>query len=242
MRQSFWIFVIITEMSAIDQGLVTPGGDEHEFRSKPGAFWDWPSVVMLIMAVAILVWSFWPVGKAVEDAERTVGVGQTSPGLWCVVPGNGEPLLGMTPRGWFVWMVIGPADLSEKNRLQEELEKLEQVWAEMADLDRWRRVVIVADQNQGVEMGEQVPAPAMIPYEVGLATKRTWATWGQAGRVRHVLIEPSGRILMIEPSEEDQPGVLKRISEEIRRRLRAWEGNFDDQPKFSSLGPSWGSH
>jgi hypothetical protein len=40
---------------------------------------------------------------------------------------------------------------------------------------------------------------------------------------------------MIEPAELDQPGVLKRIAQDIRRRLRAWEGNFDDQPTFSVL-------
>ena len=34
-------------------------------------------------------------------------------------------------------------------------------------------------------------------------------------------------------AEADQPGSVKRISDEIRRRMQQWEGNFDDQPRFS---------
>lgn len=220
-------------MSETNQGLVRPEQNESAEMTRQTMVWDWPSIVMLGLALIVSIWSFWPEKSANSTDEKIVGVGQPSPGLWCMDPETGEPLMGMTPRGWFVWMVIAPAGSSEKNRLEEEMELVEKVWAGMADLDRWRRVLIVSDKLQAEEFKGEVPAPALIPYEVGLATQRTWATWGQAARVRHVLIEPSGRILMIEPAELDQPGVLNRISEDIRRRLRAWEGNFDDQPTFS---------
>jgi hypothetical protein len=226
---------MITKMSETNQGLVQPEHIEGSEMTSRGMVWDWPSIVMLGLAVMISIWSFWPEKLVDHKDEKMVEVGQPSPGLWCVDAETGEPLVGMTPRGWFVWMVIAPADMAEKLRLEQEMEQVEKVWTGMADLDRWRRVLIVADKLQAEEWKGEVPAPALIPYEVGLATKRTWATWGSASRVRHVLIEPSGRILMIEPAELDQPGVLKRIAEDIRRRLRAWEGNFDDQPTFSVL-------
>jgi len=51
--------------------------------------------------------------------------------------------------------------------------------------------------------------------------------------VRHVMVEPTGRILLIEPAETDHPGGLEKIRDDLRRRLRAWEGEFDDLPRFS---------
>lgn len=188
---------------------------------------------MIALALAVSIWSFWPLNLQENRSEPTIATGQRVPGLWCVDSATGEPLLGLLPRGWFVWLVLAPADAAEKLRLDQELGQIQKRWSGMADLDRWRGVVVVADKEQGVAIADRLRALGMIPLDVGLATARTWATWGHAGRVRHVLIEPTGRILMIEPAEADQPGSLKRISDDIRRRMQQWEGNFDDQPRFS---------
>ena len=127
-------------MSKTNQGLDLAEVEEGAELTLHGMVWDWPSIVMLGLAVIISIWSFWPEKSADHKDEKIVEVGQPSPGLWCVDAETGEPLMGMTPRGWFVWMVIAPADLAEKQRLEQEMERVEKAWAGMADLDRWRRV------------------------------------------------------------------------------------------------------
>ena len=204
-----------------------------ETASDQPMAWDWPSALMIALAVAVSIWAFWPETKGGALPDATVATGQRAPGLWCVDSATSEPLLGLMPRGWFVWLVVAPADDSEKLRLDKELQHVLRAWSGMADLDRWRGVVVVAEKRQGVAVGDELRKSGLPALDVGLATKRTWATWGHAGRVRHVLVEPTGRILMIEPAEADQPGSVKRISDEIRRRMQQWEGNFDDQPRFS---------
>lgn len=188
---------------------------------------------MIAMAVAVSAWSFWPAAAPKEQTAESIAAGKTTPGLWCVDAETREPLLGLLPRGWFIWLTLAPADASDRRMLDEELARLEKTWPGMADIDRWRRVVVASNAQQLRQLEAKKPGPEEVPFDAGLATKRTWATWGQAARIRHVLIEPTGRILMIEPGEAEKPGVLKRFADEIRRRLKAWEGNFDDQPRFS---------
>jgi hypothetical protein len=219
----------------------------HDVQNKPATnsvthsdemaeqawIWDLPSILMVIAAVVISMICFWPTKPVLESNEKPVSVGLAAPGLWCVDATTGQPALGLVPRGWFTWLVISPAHLNGSNRLDQELQSLEKQWQAMADLDRWRRVVIVTDPRQAEDFLVKVPQPAMIPFDAVLGTARTWKAWGSAERVRHILIEPSGRILMIEPAEMDQPGSVKRIAEDLRRRLQTWEGEFDDLPRFS---------
>jgi len=228
------ILVIITKMKTTSQGEVLPDSTTDTEILQERASWDWPSALMIALAVVVSLWCFWPARSNREQPEESLATGQQAPGLWCVDASTAEPLLGLVPRGWFVWLVLAPADAAEKSRLDKELQQIQKTWAGMADLDRWRGVLVVAQKEQGQAIISQMRALGLVsPWDLGLATRRTWATWGYASRVRHVLVEPTGRILLIEPAATEQPGSLKKISDEIRRRIQQWEGNFDDQPRFS---------
>jgi hypothetical protein len=221
-------------MKTTSQGEVPPDSIIDPVIDPQQHGWDWPSALMIALAVAVSLWCFWPDRNDQKSVAAQVAAGQRAPGLWCVDAATSEPLLGLLPRGWFVWLVLAPADSAEKSRLENELQLIQKTWAGMADLDRWRAVLVVAQKEQALATGDQVRAQGFVtPWDIGLATRQTWETWGHASRVRHVLIEPTGRILLIEPADAEQPGTVKKISDEIRRRLQQWEGNFDDQPRFS---------
>lgn len=200
---------------------------------ESGFFFDWPSILMILAAVAISAWCFWPTARMESRSQTTIATGQPAPGLWTVDVGTGTPVLGLVPRGWFTWVVLAPAEAKNAGELDQELKELEKTWQAMADLDGWRRVVVVSDKSQGQRLRENPPGPKPTPFDTSQATARTWAAWGSAGKVRHVLVEPTGKILLIEPSELLNPGTLKKISEDLKRRLRAFEGEFDDMPRFS---------
>lgn len=195
--------------------------------------WDWPSILMIAAALCVTAYCFWPARVISERPDEPVAVGHTAPGLWCVDVQTKEPALGLVPRGWFTWIVLAPGHHKESSRLLDEMPVVEKQWQSMADIDRWRRVVIVSNPEQASDFLLRTPEPANVPFDVVLGTSRTWSTWGSAERVRHILIEPTGRILMIEPAELDHSGTLKRIADDLRRRLQTWEGEFDDLPRFS---------
>lgn len=194
---------------------------------------DVPSILMLLGAALVIAWSFWPTNRKDTGDTARVAVGQFSPPLRCSDPATGEPLLGLVPRGWFVWIVLAPDDDPEGVRLKAELERAETVWKSMADLDQWRRVIVTADALSANELRNRKFEPPLTPVTVGLRRNAGTDVWSGAQRVRHVLVEPTGRILLIEPAETDHPGGLEKIREDLRRRLRAWEGEFDDLPRFS---------
>jgi hypothetical protein len=194
---------------------------------------DVPSILMLAGAVIVIAWSFWPGANSEPKETVRIAVGTMSPPLRCVDPATGEPLLALVPRGWFVWLVLGPEGDSDGHRLRAEIEKLEPVWNSMADMDQWRRVIVTEQANVAAELDLHGIGPKEIPMAIGLRRKDRPDSWQGAQRVRHILIEPTGRILMIEPAETDHPGGLDKIRNDLRRRLRAWEGEFDDLPRFS---------
>ncbi len=194
---------------------------------------DLPSMLMLLGAVLVIAWSFWPAIRKDDGESARVAVGQFSPPLRCSDPVTGEPLLGLVPRGWFVWIVLAPDDDPEGVRLRAELERAETVWKTMADLDQWRRVIVTADERSATELRSRKFEPHLTPVTVGLRRNAAADVWSGAQRVRHLLVEPTGRILLIEPAETDHPGGLEKIRNDLRRRLRAWEGEFDDLPRFS---------
>jgi hypothetical protein len=194
---------------------------------------DWPSLLMIFAAVAISAWCFWPSNQQKLPPESTIAIGKPAPGLWTVDLQTGSPLLGLVPRGWFTWVVLAPASPSQSSELNRELKALEETWQTLADLDGWRRVVVVADENLGKRLKDEPLKPILIPFDVSRATLRTWAAWGSAEKVRHILIEPTGKIILIEPSESFNPGTLKKIADDLTRRLRSFEGEFDDMPRFS---------
>jgi len=201
--------------------------------ATPASKLDVPSILMLLGAVLVIAWSFWPTNRNETGETARVAVGQFSPPLRCSDPATGEPLLGLVPRGWFVWIVLAPDDDQEGDRLKAELTKAETVWKTMADLDQWRRVIVTADDRSANELRSRKFEPHLTPLTVGLRRNAGTDVWSGARRVRHVLIEPTGRILLIEPAETDHPGSLEKIHDDLRRRLRAWEGEFDDLPRFS---------
>lgn len=194
---------------------------------------DVPSILMLMVAALVIAWSFWPAIRTDNGETTRVAVGQFSPPLRCSDPATGEPLLGLVPRGWFVWIVLAPDDDADGVRLKAELDRAETVWKTMADLDQWRRVIVTADDRTANELRNRKLEPHLTPVTIGLRRNAGTDVWSGARRVRHVLVEPTGRILRIEPAETDHPGSLEKIHGDLRRRLRAWEGEFDDLPRFS---------
>lgn len=194
---------------------------------------DWVSIGIIGLALLVLAWNFMPRRPGHDTASGQVTAGQFSPPLRAVDPLTGEPMLGLVPRGWFVWIVLAPDDDAGGTRLKAELERAEAVWKTMADLDQWRRVIVTADARTANDLISRKFEPAMTPLAVGLRRPGGDDAWSAAQRVRHVMIEPTGRILLIEPAETDHPGGLEKIRDDLRRRLRAWEGEFDDLPRFS---------
>ena len=197
-----------------------------------GSSRDWPSILMLAAAAIVVAWRLWPSSSFDRTEAASIAVGKPAPPLRCNDPVSNEPMLALVPRGWFVWIVLAP-DRDSADRTAKELALAETTWQAMADLDRWRRVVVATDETLAKRLLAKPIAPEGIPCEIGLARSRPNAAWGSAERVRHVLIEPTGRILMIEPAESDRPGSLEKIHQNLRRRLRQWEGEFDDLPRFS---------
>ena len=220
---------------------MNPGDDQrhepcetHASEAKrPPAPIDVHSILMLVGAVLVLAWSFWPAGRTDRPVVSSIAVGNLSPPLRCVDPVTGEPLFGLVPRGWFVWIVLGPDSDPDGSRLRAEIEKAEAVWKTMADLDQWRRVIVTCDDKSAAGLSARGIEPRAIPHAIGLRASSLADSWSGAQRVRHLLIEPTGKILMIEPAETDHPGGLEKIRDDLRRRLRAWEGEFDDLPRFS---------
>ncbi|MFM7132062.1 MAG: hypothetical protein ACKO0V_22155 [bacterium] len=216
-----------------DHDQTQPDNILEDETDEGGLFSDWPSLLMILAAIAISAWCFWPVGTSERAPEKTIATGQAAPGLWTVDVVTGTPVLGLVQRGWFTWLVLAPAEAKNADELARELQQLEKTWKGLADLDGWRRVVVVSDKIQGRQLRENPPGPNLIPFDTSQATARTWAAWGSAEKVRHVLIEPTGKIILIEPSEGLNPGTLEKISDDLKRRLRAFEGEFDDMPRFS---------
>lgn len=194
---------------------------------------DVHSILMLVGAALILAWSFWPEKPTERPEEARIAVGNLSPPLRCMDPVTGEPLFALVPRGWFVWIVLGPDSDPDGARLKAEIEKAEEVWKTMADLDQWRRVIVTNDAKTAESIVARGVEPRMVPHAIGLRAGSQADSWSGAQRVRHLLIEPTGKILMIEPAETDHPGGIEKIRDDLRRRLRAWEGEFDDLPRFS---------
>lgn len=188
---------------------------------------------MIGLAVLVLAWNFLHRRNGPDLAGAQVAVGQFSPPLRAIDPSTGEPMLGLVPRGWFVWIVLAPDGDAGGTRLKAELERAEAVWKNMADLDQWRRVVVTADAPSAIDLKSRKFEPLTTPLAIGLRRPGTDDAWSAAQRVRHVMVEPTGRILLIEPAETDHPGGLEKIRDDLRRRLRAWEGEFDDLPRFS---------
>ncbi len=210
-----------------------PGETKASEAKSPPAPVDLHSILMLAGAALILVWSFWPVAGTDRPDGANVAVGNLSPPLRCVDPVTGEPLFALVPRGWFVWVVLGPDSDPEGARLKAEIEQVEAVWKTMADLDQWRRVIVTTDGETAASLSARGIEPRMVPHAIGLRAGSRNDSWSGAQRVRHFLIEPTGKILLIEPAETDHPGGLEKIRDDLRRRLRAWEGEFDDLPRFS---------
>lgn len=211
-----------------------PSRETSASESKhPLATIDAHSILMLVGAVLVLAWSFWPQARTDRQDATRIAVGNLSPPLRCVDPLTGEPLFALVPRGWFVWIVLGPDSDSDGERLKAEIEKSEAVWKTMADLDQWRRVIVTGDEDTAARLTARGVEPRTVPHTIGLRSGSRADSWSGAQRVRHLLIEPTGKILMIEPAETDHPGGIEKIRDDLRRRLRAWEGEFDDLPRFS---------
>ncbi|MBI1324472.1 hypothetical protein GC170_14980 [bacterium] len=209
-------------------------GNKRASESKrPLAPIDVHSILMLVVAALILAWSFWPVAGKDRQDRVPIAVGNLSPPLRCLDPVTGEPLFALVPRGWFVWIVLGPDSDPDGARLKAEIEKVEAVWRTMADLDQWRRVIVTNDETTAESIVARGVEPRTVPHAIGLRAGSNSDSWSGAQRVRHFLIEPTGKILMIEPAETDHPGGIEKIRDDLRRRLRAWEGEFDDLPRFS---------
>lgn len=227
------IFMNMTNQTEKIQQLDPVHGHKGSDPNSETTSYDWPSLLMIAVAIGVSIYSFWPEKQLNEPHPESIREGVTAPGLWALDLKSRQIALGLLPRGWFVWVVLAPAHSREHQKLDIELPALQKQWQTMADIERWRRVIVVADTAQGNDLLAEDLEPAQIPLEIVLGTSRTWASWGAADRVRHILIEPTGRILLIEPGESDQKGSLKKIAEDLRRRLQRWEGEFDDLPRFS---------
>jgi len=220
-------------MNPSDDQPTLSGETNASEAERPPAPVDLHSLLMLAGAALILIWSFWPDAGTDRPEGANVAVGNLSPPLRCVDPVTREPLFALVPRGWFVWVVLGPDSDPGGARLKAEIEKVEAVWKTMADLDQWRRVVVTTDGETAASLAARGIEPRVVPQAIGLRAGSRNDSWSGAERLRHLLIEPTGKILLIEPAATDHPGGLEKIRDDLRRRLRAWEGEFDGLPRFS---------